>query len=58
MAQNGGFEDQNGAVEVCRPVVADLHHSNEHQDPDPNQDPHQIDKSTTLLYQVLLSHGK
>jgi hypothetical protein len=42
-SHNGGVEAQNGAVEdwrACRPVVADLHHIGEVQDPDPDPDPH------------------
>ncbi len=33
-AGNGGMEDQNG---VSRPVVADSHHIDEKQNPDPDQ---------------------
>jgi hypothetical protein len=38
-AQNGVVKAQNGAVEwrVCRPVVADLHHFDKEQDPDPQK---------------------
>ncbi len=32
-AHNGGLDFQSGTVDVCRPVVADLHHCDE--DPDP-----------------------
>jgi hypothetical protein len=37
-----GVEARNGALEGLynRPVVADLHHFNEEQDPDPDTDPH------------------
>jgi hypothetical protein len=37
-AQNGGVDAQNGGLEPsrdCRPPVADLHHLDEEQDPDP-----------------------
>jgi hypothetical protein len=32
-AHNRGVEAQNGALEVCRPVVAALHHFDEEQHP-------------------------
>jgi hypothetical protein len=35
-AHNGGVKYQNGAVGLYLPVVADLHHRNEKQDPDPH----------------------
>jgi hypothetical protein len=37
-ANYGGVEAQNGALESLhyRPVVADLHHFDEEQDPDPH----------------------
>jgi hypothetical protein len=47
---NGGAEAQNGANRVCRPVVANLQHLDEEQDPDPHQsekldpNPHQSEK--------------
>ncbi len=33
---NRGVEAQNGALEGHRPVVADSHHFDEEQDPDPH----------------------
>jgi hypothetical protein len=41
-AHNGGVEAQNGAVEFCITVVADSHHFDGQQDPDP--DPHRSGK--------------
>jgi hypothetical protein len=32
------LETQNDAVRVCSPMIADMHHSDEEQNPDP--DPH------------------
>ncbi len=49
--KNGGVEARNVAVESLNPVVLDFQHFDEEQNPDPDPDLHQSEKSDPDLHQ-------